>query len=127
MRIALLAPLPPEKNGIADYAGHFKAALEADGVEVLTPLAGCGAEPGAVNARVSSFDWSGVDLGHGELGGGRLREFHALELLRMRYPALPLTRPSTIPSAWYGVRRSCPASWPGRNAFRACCSRRRWC
>ena len=91
MRIALLAPLPPEKNGIADYAGHFKAALEADGVEVLTPLAGCGAERGAVNARVSSFDWSGVDLVHGELGGGRLREFHALELLRMRYPALPLT------------------------------------
>ena len=28
MRIALLAPLPPEKNGIADYANHFRTALE---------------------------------------------------------------------------------------------------
>ncbi|HHJ1404212.1 TPA: hypothetical protein ACQGP1_001789, partial [Pseudomonas aeruginosa] len=26
MRIALLAPLPPEKNGIADYASHFRNA-----------------------------------------------------------------------------------------------------
>ncbi|WP_259642938.1 hypothetical protein, partial [Pseudomonas syringae] len=24
MRIALLAPLPPEQNGIADYAGHLR-------------------------------------------------------------------------------------------------------
>ncbi|EPN42251.1 glycosyl transferase, group 1 family protein PslF, partial [Pseudomonas syringae pv. actinidiae ICMP 18807] len=28
MRIALLAPLPPEQNGIADYAGHLRQALE---------------------------------------------------------------------------------------------------
>ncbi len=28
MRIALLAPLPPEKNGIADYASHFRNALQ---------------------------------------------------------------------------------------------------
>lgn len=30
MRIALLAPLPPEKNGIADYANHY--------VEIVTIL-----------------------------------------------------------------------------------------
>lgn len=72
MRIALLAPLPPEKNGIADYANHFKTALEQLGVEVATPLTGVVGSTAAIKQAIAGFDWQGVDLVHAELGGGRL-------------------------------------------------------
>lgn len=72
MRIALLAPLPPEKNGIADYANHFRTALQARGVTVLTPLAGVAGNSDAIRSAISAFDWHTVDLVHAELGGGRL-------------------------------------------------------
>ena len=91
MRIALLAPLPPEKNGIADYANHFRKALEPLGVTVLTPLAGVASNSEAIKQAVAAFDWQGVDLAHAELGGGRLGEFLALRELRKAYPQLPLT------------------------------------
>ncbi|MGE1156277.1 glycosyltransferase [Pseudomonas kitaguniensis] len=91
MRIALLAPLPPEKNGIADYANHFKAALEQLGVTVATPLSGVEGSSVAIKQAVAGFDWQSVDLVHAELGGGRLGEFLALRELRKAYPNLPLT------------------------------------
>ncbi|MGY2399269.1 glycosyltransferase [Pseudomonas sp. SDO5271_S396] len=91
MRIALLAPLPPEKNGIADYANHFKTALEQLGVTVLTPLSGVSPNSAAIRQAVAAFDWQGLDLVHAELGGGRLGEFLALRELRKAYPQLPLT------------------------------------
>lgn len=91
MRIALLAPLPPEKNGIADYANHFRTALQARGVTVLTPLAGVAGNSDAIRSAISAFDWHTVDLVHAELGGGRLGEFLALRELRKAYPRLPLT------------------------------------
>ncbi|WP_338490399.1 glycosyltransferase [Pseudomonas trivialis] len=91
MRIALLAPLPPEKNGIADYANHFKLALEQLGVTVLTPLSGVEGSSAAIKRAIDTFDWHSVDLVHGELGGGRLGEFLALRELHKAYPALPLT------------------------------------
>ncbi|KAF1011717.1 MAG: D-inositol 3-phosphate glycosyltransferase [Pseudomonas fluorescens] len=91
MRIALLAPLPPEKNGIADYANHFKTALEQLGVEVVTPLAGVVGSTAAIRQAIATFDWNVVDLVHAELGGGRLGEFLALRELRKAYPVLPLT------------------------------------
>lgn len=53
MRIALLAPLPPEKNGIADYASHFRNALQGLGIEVATPLAGV-----RPTARISPAGWT---------------------------------------------------------------------
>ncbi len=87
MRIALLAPLPPSQTGIADYAGHWRAAMQANGVEVLTPLADV-AEADTVRA-LAGFDWRGVELVHGELGGGRRREFLALEYLQRTRPELP--------------------------------------
>ena len=73
MHIALLAPLAPEQNGIADYAGHLKAALQSQGIEVSTPLAGIGNDPERALQRVASTDWRGIDLVHAELGGGRHR------------------------------------------------------
>ncbi|MFB3303842.1 glycosyltransferase [Pseudomonas sp. AMR01] len=91
MRIALLAPLPPEKNGIADYANHFKSALEQVGVTVTTPLTGVEGTSVAIKQALSGFDWHSVDLVHAELGGGRLGEFLALRELRKAYPNLPLT------------------------------------
>ena len=39
MRIAHLAPMPYESNGIAHYASHFGAALQACGATVTLPLA----------------------------------------------------------------------------------------
>lgn len=91
MRIALLAPLPPEKNGIADYANHFRTALEHLGVTVLTPLTGVAGNSEAIKQAIGAFDWQSVDLVHAELGGGRLGEFLALRELRKAYPRLPLT------------------------------------
>jgi glycosyltransferase involved in cell wall biosynthesis len=91
MRVALLAPLPPEKNGIADYANHFRTALEQLEVTVLTPLAGVAGNSKAIKQAIGGFDWHSVDLVHAELGGGRLGEFLALRELRKTYPALPLT------------------------------------
>ncbi|MDP1051079.1 hypothetical protein, partial [Klebsiella quasipneumoniae] len=69
MRIALLAPLPPEKNGIADYANHFRAALEQLGVTVVTPLAAVAGNSEAIKQAIGGFDWHTVDLVHAELGG----------------------------------------------------------
>ncbi|HEB0664652.1 TPA: glycosyl transferase family 1, partial [Pseudomonas aeruginosa] len=54
MRIALLAPLPPEKNGIADYASHFRNALQGLGIEVATPLAGVAADSANIASRLDS-------------------------------------------------------------------------
>lgn len=110
MRIALLAPLPPEQTGIADYAAHLKQALEAKGVEVMTPLAGCGNEPRDAEARIAAFDWQGIDLAHGELGGGRLAEFHALRTLRQLRPELPLS--ATVHDPERLVWRRAQLPWP---------------
>lgn len=90
MRIALLAPLPPEQTGIADYAAHLRSALRERGLEVLTPLEGC-LDLAEQLRRLQAFDWRGVDLVHAELGGGRFAEFQALDCLRRAQPQLPLT------------------------------------
>ncbi|MFO2466448.1 glycosyltransferase [Pseudomonas sp. 15FMM2] len=90
MRIALLAPLPPEQTGIADYAAHLCNALRALGLEVVTPLQGC-QDLAEQLRRLHAFDWRSVDLVHAELGGGRFGEFQALEYLRQAQPQLPLT------------------------------------
>jgi glycosyltransferase involved in cell wall biosynthesis len=110
MRIALLAPLPPEQTGIAGYAEHFRQALQAEGLEVLTPLQGCGPEPAQIEQRLHDFDWQQVDLVHAELGGGRLGEFYALHQLRQRYPALPLTATVHDPERLVWRRATLP--WP---------------
>lgn len=90
MRIALLAPLPPEQTGIADYAAHLRSALRDLGLEVLTPLEGC-QDLAEQLRRLQAFDWRSVDLVHAELGGGRFGEFQALDYLRRAQPQLPLT------------------------------------
>jgi glycosyltransferase involved in cell wall biosynthesis len=108
MRIALLAPLPPEQTGIADYAAHFRAALELQGVSVLTPLQS--ASPANLQQHLQSFDWQQVQLVHAELGGGRLGEFQALNYLRQHYPHLPLTATVHDPERLVWRRAALP--WP---------------
>ncbi len=110
MHIALLAPLPPEQNGIADYAGHLKHALEQLGVQVSTPLAGVGNDQMRAVQRVAETDWQGIDLVHAEIGGGRLAEFHALRTLRKRFPQLPLT--ATVHDPERLVWRRAKLPWP---------------
>ncbi|MBX8487438.1 glycosyltransferase [Pseudomonas cichorii] len=110
MQIALLAPLPPEQNGIADYAGHLKNALLESGVQVRTPLQGIGNDPRQAEQRVAETDWSGIDLVHAELGGGRLAEFQALRALRQRFPHLPLTATVHDPERLVWRREKLP--WP---------------
>lgn len=111
MRIALLSPLPPEQTGIADYAEHFRSALTALGVEVLTPLRGI--NPAERQSQLARFDWSQVQLVHAELGGGRLAEFEALDWLRQNQPKLPLTATVHDPErlVWRRARQPWPLSW----------------
>lgn len=115
MHIALLAPLPPEQNGIADYAGHLKNALQAYGVEVSTPLAGVGNDPEQALRRIAELDWQGIELVHGEIGGGRLAEFQALRALRKRFPQLPLTATVHDPErlVWRRAKLPFPLSLAG--------------
>lgn len=109
MRIALLAPLPQERNGIADYTVHFRRALEEEGMEVLIPLRH--PEQGGQPARrLTDFDWLSVDVVHAELGGGRVREYETLLRLRQRYPRLPITVTVHDPERLVWRRRQQP--WP---------------
>lgn len=116
MRIALLAPLPPEQTGIADYAWHLSTALQAAGVEVLYPLRGCGMDLQRSAAALAAFDWRSVDLAHAELGGGRLGEFQALRWLQARQPQLPLTATVHDPErlVWRRASLPWPLRWLGR-------------
>ncbi|WP_397448338.1 glycosyltransferase [Pseudomonas sp. NA-150] len=112
MRIALLAPLPPDQTGIADYAAHFSRALRALGIEVLTPLAGCH-DPSEQQARLHAFDWSSVDVVHAELGGGRFGEFQALTYLSQVQPQMPLTATVHDPERliWRRAKMFWPLTW----------------
>ena len=110
MHIALLAPAAPEQNGIADYAGHLKHALEQQGVRVSTPLAGLGNDVARTQAALNRFDWNGIDLVHAEIGGGRVAEFNALRTLRQRFARLPLTATVHDPERLVWRRERLP--WP---------------
>lgn len=83
MNVVLLSPLPPQRTGIADYAQHWRRAVEACGVQVQAPLGAGDTFSSLAQARewVRGRDWRGVDVVHAELGGGRLREFLALSAL----------------------------------------------
>lgn len=95
MRLALLSPLPPEQTGIADYAAHWRRAVQAAGAEVLTPLQGQRPLHSLDEAKrwVAERDWSKVDVVHAELGGGRHSEFFVLSALAAlpRRPLLSAT------------------------------------
>jgi glycosyltransferase involved in cell wall biosynthesis len=110
MRIALLAPLPPERTGIADYAARFAAALESAGTEVMTPLKGCGQDFARIDTCIETFDWEQVNIVHAELGGGRLGEFHALRRLQDLHPELPLT--ATVHDPERLVWKDTAPPWP---------------
>ncbi len=109
MRLALLSPLPPEQTGIADYAAHFRAALNQAGVDVLTPLAG--QRPidslAAAKAWVAERDWRRIDVVHAELGGGRHSEFLTLCALAdlPNRPALSATIHDPERLIWKPVNR----------------------
>jgi glycosyltransferase involved in cell wall biosynthesis len=109
MRIVLLAPLPPEQTGIADYAAHFSTALRGLGIEVLTPLAGCHDLTQQLS-RLKEVDWSTVDLVHAELGGGRFGEFQSLEYLSSAQPQIPLT--ATVHDPERLIWRRARLFWP---------------
>jgi polysaccharide biosynthesis protein PslF len=112
MRLALLSPLPPEQTGIADYAAQLRRALNEAGVEVLTPLQGQKPIDSLAAARrwIAERDWSGVDVVHAELGGGRIGEFFVLSALsRMaKRPALSATAHDPERLVWRPVH----AAWP---------------
>lgn len=109
MRIALLSPLPPDQNGIADYADSFRHALQKAGAQVDTPLSGrLEGERDSLYAHMASIDWGVYDVVHAELGGGRHGEFLALQWLSRQYPEIPLTVTVHDPErlVWK------PADWP---------------
>ena len=87
MKLALLAPLPPLQNGIADYAQAWMEALRAAGVDVRVPPQRA---DGSWDTSNAGF-WQSVDIVHAQLGGGRGPEFIALEQLRVRWPQLAIS------------------------------------
>ena len=114
MRIALLSPLPPEQTGIADYAAVWRRALEEQGVSVAAPLSG---QPPAASAlelgwQLQRVDWSRFELAHAELGGGREREFMALEWLARHQPWLKLTATVHDPERLIWRPPGLPRQWP---------------
>ncbi|OHX19032.1 glycosyltransferase [Chromobacterium sphagni] len=106
MCIALLAPLPPEQNDIADYAEAWSQAMRVGGVDVSTPLRGqtLSPYPLLLARKMQKVDWGAVDLVHAELGGGN--EFLALEWLAENHPDLPLTATAHDPErlVWRPMR-----------------------
>jgi len=112
VKLALLSPLPPEKNGIANYAEFFCSALQNNGIEVSTPLKGeeVFSSTDEVNSFVKQHDWNNFDLVHVELGGGRLREYAIIKALRRMYPNLPIT--ATIHDPERLIWRSEKLPWP---------------
>ena len=87
MKVALLAPLPPLQNGIADYAQAWMEALRGAGVDVRVPPQRAG---GDWDTNDAGF-WQSVDIVHAQLGGGRGPEFLALEQLRAHWPQLAIS------------------------------------
>ena len=107
MRIALLAPLPPEKNGIADYASHFRNALQGLGIEVATPLAGVAT--GLREYRQPAGRRRLERLRPGPCRTrrrGRLGEFIACASCAKRFRACA-ERHGAIRSAWSGAASAC--------------------
>ncbi|MDW5419019.1 glycosyltransferase [Iodobacter sp. CM08] len=110
MRIALIAPLPPEQNGIADYAFALQQALSQEGLVLITPFKNqrLAARASGIDQQMQGIDWQKFDLVHAELGGGRSGEFMALEWLSEHYPDLPLS--ATVHDPERLIWR--PAGWP---------------
>jgi glycosyltransferase involved in cell wall biosynthesis len=108
-----LSPLPPEQTGIADYANHLMHALNQVGVEVVTPLRGMPSIGSLREAQhwVHAQDWSGVDVVHAELGGGRFSEFFTLSALAglVKHPALSATVHDPERLVWRPVHVAWPA------------------
>lgn len=94
MRIALIAPFPPQQNGIADYASALASSLQSSGVTVELPLLGLSLDANHLHHLsqvLAEIDWEQYDLVHAEIGGGRLIEFHAMRWLQQHQPTLPKT------------------------------------
>lgn len=109
MRLALLSPLPPEQTAMAEYAAHFRSALNQAGVDVLTPLSGQRPIDTLAAARtwVAERDWRRVDVVHAELGGGRRSEFLILSALANlpNRPALSATVHEPDRLIWKPINR----------------------
>jgi len=70
MKVALLAPLPPEPSGIANYAGYLREHLAQRGVEwILLPADASRAD------QLAYLRKQGVVLAHAEFGAGLTRHF----------------------------------------------------
>src|SRR3989344_4423846 len=109
IRVVLLSPLPPERTGIADYAAHWRRAVNGAGAGAPPPRRARRPTRSRRGPRrwVSERDWSRVDVVHAELGGGRHGEFFvlaALSELRDR-PALSATAHDPERLVWRPVAR----------------------
>jgi len=121
VKLALLCPLPPEKNGIANYADFFSSALIGAGVDLCSPLRGEANFTSIDEATdfVSRQDWGEIDLVHVELGGGRIREYLIIKVLRRLYPNLPITATIHDPERiiWQAVKLPWPLHKLKNNTF----------
>lgn len=83
MRILHLAPPADAHNGIADYARHWRDAMQGSGAELVCPPLDAGLPP-----LLEALDQHRIEWIHAELGGGRVAEFEALRQLRQLRPEL---------------------------------------
>lgn len=84
MKIALLAPLPPEPSGIANYAAYLKQSLEQLGVSFVIPPAGL-----PIKQQMDYLRRQGIALAHAEFGAGLTRYFPLAQ--RLVHAGIPVT------------------------------------
>lgn len=100
-KICYVTPFPPFPNGVADYAGHFKRAMERfsdwrlDVADPTRSMLACNSlrDLLRVRARVKRWRESGVlndaHLVHAEIGYKQHEEFYTLYWLRRLMPRMP--------------------------------------
>lgn len=87
MRVLHLSPRPDAGSGLAAYSSRFRAALRAEGSEIVQLIAPADVLNSAVDVwayrRAAVLESRrGYDVVHAELGGGALREFYALRAIQ---------------------------------------------
>ncbi|MBU4349102.1 glycosyltransferase family 4 protein [bacterium] len=95
MKILYVAPYPPLKSGVADYAYHFKKAMEQN-LDIQMDLLDIFQNENiytlrkflSLGKKVKLLNIESYDLAHFEIGNGQNREFYILCFIQKLFPNL---------------------------------------